>query len=332
MRKIELTNIHDTHYTLATNVETYDNYFMYTYNRVPKLPLTVNSVDNIIPVKQRDLDQPQWRVLPLVDNILKQQSIFEHKKGYEFKAASTLLNAHYVEIEVPIIAGSTYGFAFQLDFFIPNCTFQTASRRVRLDGMLVNRTQSSKYTQKVVGAVEHDINTKTSLPVSAYVGNITSSSVTDLQDGWFRLFVSIKGDSTGTSNNAILRFWPGCTNNGNIPANSKVTVRNPQIIKNPFMSDFDDYDYTVNVILLKEMFYEDPDTSYPQNPSFGKGNIIAISKKLTNIAGIESYIRNFENLSKFIMQIPSNTVALKALEDTIKTQSYIYTRRKPKVT
>jgi hypothetical protein len=71
MRKIELTNIHDAHYTLATTVETYDNYFMYTYNRTPKLPLTVNSVDNIIPVKQRDLDQPQWRVLPLVDNILK---------------------------------------------------------------------------------------------------------------------------------------------------------------------------------------------------------------------------------------------------------------------
>jgi hypothetical protein len=75
--------------------------------------------------------------------------------------------------------------------------------------------------------------------------------------------MSIKGDTTATSNMAILRFWPGCTGNDNVPANSKVTVKNPQIIKNPFMSDFDDYDYTINVILLKEMFYEDPETSYP---------------------------------------------------------------------
>lgn len=327
-RKIQLNDFLDNSKSIVLDTESYDNYFMYTFNRRPKTPLGVNSVQNIIPVLDRSFQntitsstQYGWYSNVPSQSYSVNEVIFNHRKGYEFQLTQpTTQAAPQMNFMAQVTPGLVNGYKFGIKVYVPQ-TVIASGTTMRFYMYLVKK---SPWSEKVSFFFDFNPAAKT------VIGNNTSclgTEITDLGSGWFYIQAISTGDTTGLVDQVVCRFFIGASPTSASPAGSKIVVSDPELIRNPLMSSFDDYYYNVNVIMLKELFYEDPNTSFPYSPAIAKGNVIAISNDLTTLTGINSYVQNFENLSKFIMQVPSNQTSISTLEAQIRAQSKIYSRK-----
>lgn len=318
-RKIEVRDFMDQNNYITTDVDSYDNYFMYTMNRRPKTPIDINSRDNVIPVKERP-EIENWSTTQNKSFLQFTKGEFRHQIGTTVKCIGTMASAQQrIFKSVPHKPGNTYGYQVGIKVYVPGVVFGSGSKYIYLAGAVY---RSGLDVQKF--GVRFDVTTKTAIVNGTQT---LAAGYTDLGGGWIYLYAIGSGDTTDTCTNVRLDMYSDANASTKPAAGTQIVIADPEIIKNPFMSDFDNYIYNVNVIMLKEFLYEDPTNQFPINIVSSKGNMIAISNDLTTRVGIEGYIQKFENLSRYIMQVPSNTSNITLLEDSIKAQSRIYSRK-----